>query len=466
MEQHTIKETVSLTGIGLHTGARATITLKPADAGTGVVFARTDLPGAPEVPAKVRYVVNTNRSTTIERGDARVITVEHLLAALAGNHIDNVRVEIDGPEVPIMDGTASPFVELIRKAGRQPQGVAREYFVVKDLISYTDEETGAEFIAMASDRFELTTMIDFDSDFLEQQFAELNDMDDFNKEIAPCRTFVFLREIESLADQGLIKGGDLDNAIVVVDQPVSQSELESLARKLGRPALEVSDTGILNTIKLKFKNEPARHKLLDVIGDLCLLGVPIQGKIVAKKPGHRVNTEFVRRLARHYQEQLKLGNKPDYDPAAPPLFTTAQIERILPHRHPFLLVDKIISLTDTVVVGIKNITYDQYFFKGHFPGNPIMPGVLQIEAMAQTGGVLALSTKEDPENWDTFFLKIRDAKFKHFVVPGDTMIIKMELVEPIRRGICHMRGTVYVGDTITTEADMTALIKRREPNDT
>ncbi len=465
MKQHTIKKEVSISGVGLHSGEKATLTIKPAAENTGFVFKRVDLEGSPAIPAKVRYVVQTNRSTTLGKGKATIMTVEHLLAALTGMQIDNAILEVSGPEVPILDGSAGPFVELLAQAGRQEQEADCKSFVVKEPITFVDEQSGAEFMAFPSDKFEITSMIDFNSDVLGQQFAQLDDIQDFKTEIAHCRTFVFLREVAYLADQDLIKGGDLDNAIVIVDKVLSEKEMLSLAAKLDRPALTVTDSGILNNIELQYKNEPARHKLLDIIGDLSLLGVPIQGKIVAKKPGHRVNTEFVKVLNKHYQEQLKLGNKPDYDPDIPPYLDTIGVQKMLPHRHPFLLVDKILTLTDEEVVGIKNITHDQYFFRGHFPNNPIMPGVLQIEAMAQTGGILALSTTEDPENWDTFFLKIDQAKFKHFVVPGDTMIIKMELLSPIRRGICQMRGTIYVGNKITTEADLTAIIKRRKNDD-
>lgn len=465
MKQHTIQQDVTVKGVGLHSGKISTCTIKPAPINTGFVFIRVDLEGQPKIPAKVRFVVDTNRSTTLGRSGATIMTVEHLLSALVGNGIDNAFLEISGPEVPILDGSAGPFVEAVKQAGVLEQDAPKKYFVIKEPITFTDEETGTEFLALPSDHFEVTSMIDFNSEVLGQQFAQLNRIEDFNTEIATCRTFVFLREVEYLADQNLIKGGDLDNAIVVVDKVMSPADLKSLAAKLNRPTLEVTDSGILNNLQLKYQNEPARHKLLDVIGDLALLGVNIQGKIIAKKPGHRMNTEFVKILNKHYQDELKLKNKPHYDPDIPPVMDTVAIEKMLPHRHPFLLVDKILTLSETEVVGIKNITFDQYFFRGHFPNNPIMPGVLQIEAMAQTGGILALSTTEDPENWDTFFLKISDAKFKSFVVPGDTMIIKMELLTPIRRGICNMRGTIYVGNRIATEAELTAIIKRRKNDD-
>ncbi len=462
MNQHTIKKEVSISGVGLHSGKKATLNIKPAEANTGLVFKRIDLDGAPTIPAKVKFVVATNRSTTLGRGNATIMTVEHLLSALTGMQIDNAVLEVSGPEVPILDGSARLFVDILEQAGRKEQDVERKKFVVKEPISFVDEETGAEFMAFPSDKYQITSMIDFDSEVLGQQFAELKDIDEFKSDFAACRTFVFLREVAYLADQNLIKGGDLDNAIVIVDKVLPEQEMLSLAAKLDRPALTVTDKGILNNTALKYNNEPARHKLLDVMGDLALLGVSICGKIVAKKPGHRVNTDFVKLLSKQYQTQLKLGDKPEYDPSVPPLMDNVAVQKVLPHRHPFLLVDKIISMTSDEVVGVKNVTHDEYFFPGHFPNNPIMPGVLQIEAMAQTGGILALSTTEDPENWDTFFLKIDEAKFKSFVVPGDTMIIKLKLLSEIKRGICQMHGTIYVGNRIATEANLTAIIKRRK----
>ncbi len=462
MKQHTIKKEVSISGVGLHSGKKATLTIKPADANTGFVFKRMDLEDAPSIPAKIKFVVETNRSTTLGRGKATIMTVEHLLSALTGMEIDNALLEVSGPEVPILDGSAKLFVTLLAQAGRAEQEAERKEFVIKEPMTFVDEESGAEFMAFPAEKYQVTSMIDFDSEVLGQQFAELADIKDFKADIAACRTFVFLREVAYLADQNLIKGGDLDNAIVIVDKVLPEQEMLSLAAKLDRPALTITDKGILNNTALQYNNEPARHKLLDVVGDLALLGVPIKGKIVAKKPGHRVNTEFVKILNKQYQNQLKLGDKPAYDSSIPPLLDNVAVQKILPHRHPFLLVDKIISMTEDEVVGIKNVTHDEYFFPGHFPNNPIMPGVLQIEAMAQTGGILALSTTEDPHNWDTFFLKIDDAKFKNFVVPGDTMIIKLKLLTEIKRGICQMHGTIYVGNKIAAEADLTALIKRRK----
>ncbi|MFN7116201.1 MAG: bifunctional UDP-3-O-[3-hydroxymyristoyl] N-acetylglucosamine deacetylase/3-hydroxyacyl-ACP dehydratase [Saprospiraceae bacterium] len=460
-KQNTIQQSVSVSGVGLHTGSKVTLTFQPAPENHGIRFKRVDLEGAPVVAAEVSRVVSTQRGTTIKTGEAQVSTVEHVLAALAGLQVDNVLLEIDGPEVPIMDGSARPFVQAIRQAGIMVQNEEREYFEIQEPIFFRDEETGSEMMALPSEKFEVTTLIDFNSDVLGQQYAELRDIADFEQEIASCRTFVFLHELEFLFKQNLIKGGDLDNAIVIVDRVVSQEELDKLAQMLGKPSVKVEKEGILNTLQLHFRNEPARHKLLDVVGDISLLGVPIKGRIVATKPGHRTNAEFTKLLKKHYQEQRKLKGKPRYNPDEEPLFNTQRIEEWLPHRHPFLLIDKIIELSENHVVGVKNVTFNEYYFQGHFPNNPVMPGVLQIEAMAQTGGILALSTVEDPGNWDTYFLKIENAKFKNKVVPGDTVLFKMELLSPIRRGIVQMQGTAYVGNKIVSEAELTAQIVKR-----
>ncbi len=461
MNQHTIKRSVAVSGVGLHTGQKVTITFQPAPVNHGYKFKRVDLEGTPVVNADVNRVVSTQRGTTIQSGEAIVSTVEHALSALAGLQVDNILMEIDGPEVPIMDGSALPFVEAIQEAGIEEQDAKREYFEIEEPITYRDEESGLEMTALPADRFEVITMIDFNSKTLGQQYASINDLGDYAEEIAPSRTFVFLREIEMLLEQNLIKGGDLDNAIVIADQTISQDKLDALASKLGKPSVRVEQEGILNTIKLKYRNEPARHKLLDVIGDTALLGKPIKGRILATKPGHTTNVEFTKLLKKHYLEQRKLKGKPKYDPNKAPVFTIEQVSQWLPHRFPFLLIDKIIELSDTHVVGVKSVTFNESYFQGHFPGNPVMPGVLQIEALAQTGGILALSTVEDPGNWDTYFIKIDNAKFKHKVVPGDTLILKMELLAPIRRGICQMQATAYVGNKIVSEGELTAQIVKR-----
>ncbi|MFK8105320.1 MAG: bifunctional UDP-3-O-[3-hydroxymyristoyl] N-acetylglucosamine deacetylase/3-hydroxyacyl-ACP dehydratase [Saprospiraceae bacterium] len=462
MRQHTIKKTVSVNGVGLHTGENVTMTFKPAPVNHGYKFQRVDLATAPIISAEVGRVVSTNRGTTIKNGEAQVSTIEHALSALTGLSIDNVLIEIDGPETPILDGSAIGFVKELEKAGLEEQDADREFFEILAPIHYKDEETGAELMALPSDHYEVTTMIDFDSPVLGHQYASLDNLDNYKSEIASCRTFVFLHELELLLSQDLIKGGDLDNAIVIVDRVMSQDELDALAKKLDKPSIKVEKEGILNTIALHFRNEPARHKLLDVIGDMALIGKPIKGKIVATKPGHTANVEFAKLLRKQYQEQRRLKGKPKYDPLLEPVYDIVQISKRLPHRYPFLLIDKITEISDHHVVGVKNVTFNEDFFQGHFPGNPVMPGVLQIEAMAQTGGLLALSTVPDPENWDTYFLKIDSAKFKNKVVPGDTILFKLELLHPIRRGIFQMQGTAYVENKIVSEAILTAQINKRD----
>lgn len=461
MNQHTIQKPVSFSGIGLHTGKYVNATLLPAPENHGRVFKRVDLEDQPLVKADVSRVVSTNRSTVLQKGDAQVGTVEHLLSALTGLGIDNVLIEIDGPEVPILDGSAMPFVKMIEEAGIEKQNELCEFFQIEEPISYRDELTGSELVVIPADRFQVTTMIDFNSEILGQQYAYLDNLNKYSKEIAPCRTFVFLHDLEYLLGQDLIKGGDLDNAIVIADRPVHQEQLDQLAHKLSKPSIKIDKEGVLNTVQLRFQNEPARHKLLDVIGDLSLVGLPIKGRVVATKPGHKVNVEFAKILKNKYLEQIKLKGKPKYDPNKPALFDAVAISKLLPHRHPFLLVDKIIEITKTSVVGIKNVTFDEYFFQGHFPNNPVFPGVLQVEALAQTGGILALSLQEDPGNWDTYFVKIDKTKFKQKVLPGDTLILKMELLAPIRRGIVQMQGTAYVGDNIVSEGELTAQIVKR-----
>lgn len=461
MKQRTIKKPVSLSGVGLHTGSVVNITFTPAPEDHGYKFVRTDLDDQPVIHADVNRVVSTDRNTCLQMGDAQVKTVEHALSALRGLGIDNALIEIDGPEVPIMDGSALPFVEALERAGIEDQEVDREYFVIEEPIVYRSEDGSTEIMALPSENFEITTMIDFNSPVLGQQYASLNDLEHYAQEIAPCRTFVFLHELEALIDRDLIKGGDLENAIVIVDRPVKQSTLNGLASKLGKPSIEVAEEGILNTLKLQFKNEPARHKLLDIIGDTSLLGKPIKGRIIATKPGHRANIEFTKLLKKAYLEQRKLRGKPKYDPTVDPVMDNVKIAEWLPHRYPLLLVDKIIELNKDFVVGVKSVTFNEYFFQGHFPGNPVMPGVLIIEALAQTGGILAMHNVGDPGQWDTYFIKIDNVKFKQMVQPGDTLLLKMELMAPIRRGICQMQATAYVGNKIAAEGELTAQIMKR-----
>ena len=460
MNQHTIGKAISVSGTGLHTGKSVTITFHPAPEHHGFKFKRVDLDNQPVLPADVSRVVSTNRGTTIKVAEAQISTVEHVLSALIGAGLDNVLIEIDGPEAPIMDGSAKPFLQAVQQAGIVAQEAEREYLEITEPIQYRDEVTGTELLALPADDFEITTMIDFNSPALGQQYAKLKSLDRYEEEIAPCRTFVFLREIEQLLGQGLIQGGDLDNAIVIADRDMEQAELDHLAGKLGKPSMKVKE-GVLNTTQLHFGNEPARHKLLDVIGDLALIGAHIKGKIVATKPGHTANVEFGKMLKAHMREQRKLRGIPKYDPTAKPVMDNIEVAKWLPHRHPFLFVDKITELSDKHVVGVKNVTFNEWFFPGHFPDNPVFPGVIQIETMAQIGGILALSTVPDPGNWDTYFLKIDNAKFKHMVRPGDTFVVKLELTSPIRRGIVQMQAYAYVGNKLACEAELMAQIVNR-----
>lgn len=460
MKQTTLKGPVTLSGVGLHTGAVVNMTLQPAAENHGYKFKRLDIEGQPIVDADVDNVVDTSRGTTIEQNGARVYTVEHILAALAGLEIDNVLIELDGPEIPIMDGSAEIFVDEITKTGFIEQDVEREYFVVPSNIHYVEEEKGLEMIAMPLDDYRLTVMVDYNSPILGSQHASITNLKEFRKEIAASRTFCFLHELEMLLSQNLIKGGDLSNAIVIVDRHVDSSELEHLAQLFNKPKVEVRKEGILNNVDLRYQNEPARHKLLDLIGDLALIGMPIKAQIMAARPGHAANVAFAKKIKALIKKKKNKADVPQYDPNKKPVYEHAEISKILPHKFPFLLVDKVIELTANHVVAVKNITGDQYFFQGHFPENPIMPGVLQIEALAQAGGVLVLSKVPDPENYSTYFMKIDNAKFKEKVIPGDTLVLRMELIAPIRRGVCIMKGSAYVGDKLVTEAEMVAQVIR------
>ncbi|MFZ5939163.1 MAG: bifunctional UDP-3-O-[3-hydroxymyristoyl] N-acetylglucosamine deacetylase/3-hydroxyacyl-ACP dehydratase [Bacteroidota bacterium] len=459
-KQRTLKEPVSFTGKGLHTGVDVTLTLNPAPDSHGYVFKRTDLPGQPLIHALAENVTDTSRGTTLEENGAKVHTVEHVLAALAGMSIDNALIEIDGPETPILDGSAQYYVEGIARTGTVEQHTDRKFFVLKEKLEYYDEEKNIHIIAYPDKIQSINVLIDYNSKVLGNQYASLEDINDFRAEIAPCRTFVFLHELEYLAKNNLIKGGDLDNAIVIVDREVTQPELDRLAELFNKPRVEVQKEGILNNIELRFPNEPARHKLLDMVGDLSLVGRWFRAKIIATRPGHTANTEFARLLRQMMKKEALKKSVPVYNPNVPPVIDINGIRKSLPHRPPFLLIDKVIHLDEKCVIAVKNVTMNEPFFVGHFPDEPIMPGVLQVEALAQAGGMLVLGTVEDPENYATYFMKIDKVKFKQKVVPGDTLILKADLLEPIRRGIAQMYGEIFVGDKLVAEGELMAQIIR------
>ncbi|GAA4469041.1 bifunctional UDP-3-O-[3-hydroxymyristoyl] N-acetylglucosamine deacetylase/3-hydroxyacyl-ACP dehydratase [Nemorincola caseinilytica] len=460
--QHTLKNAVTLHGVGLHTGKEVTMTMRPANPGHGIRFQRIDLPEKPVVKADVDFVVDTSRGTTIEYNGARVSTIEHTMAALVGMGIDNVLIEMDGPEVPIMDGSAREFMEAIESSGIEEQEAKRIVYTIDSNIHYYDPVKKVDMLAIPANDYQVTALIDFNSPVLGTQHAVLRHITEFRTEIGPCRTFCFLHELEYLLDNNLIKGGDLNNAIVVVDKIVAPEELQRLAKVFNKQKIEVKQEGILNNVQLHFSNEPARHKLLDVIGDLALAGHSIKAHIIASRPGHATNVEFAKKIKQYIKKNKHIADIPHYDPSQQAIYDINHIVKVLPHKFPFLFVDKIIELSDNHVVGVKSVTFNEHFFQGHFPGNPVMPGVLQIEALAQTGGILALNNISDPENYDTYFLKIDKVKFKNIVRPGDTLILKMELLSPIRRGIVEMKGTTYVGNKLATEAELVAQLIRKD----
>ncbi len=463
-KQRTLKESIVFNGVGLHTGEAVTMEICPAADNHGYKFQRFDLENQPIIKADVDYVVATDRGTTLEQHGARVYTTEHVLAALYACQVDNALIKINGPEIPIMDGSAILFVNEIERVGFEDQTADRDYFVLNENIPWEDVEKGIEFLAIPDVHYRLTVMVDYNSPILGTQHASMYQLGDFKKEIAKCRTFVFLRELEYLASNNLIKGGDLDNAIVLVDRmDVAQEELDRLAKLLGKDKLQISidGIGVLNSTKLQYENEPARHKLLDIVGDLALVGKPIKAHILAARPGHSGNVRFAKVLKEQIKKQQNQGRH--FDLTKDPVYDINDIERILPHRYPFLMVDKIIEIQENSILGVKNITMNEPQFTGHFPGNPVFPGVLQIEAMAQVGGIFALTKVEDPHLYSTYFMKIDNVRFKQKVMPGDTVVFELVLTSPIRRGLVEMSGKAYVNGKVVSEASMLAqIIKDKE----
>jgi UDP-3-O-[3-hydroxymyristoyl] N-acetylglucosamine deacetylase/3-hydroxyacyl-[acyl-carrier-protein] dehydratase len=460
VKQRTLKHPVHLMGVGLHTGAVVNLHLCPAPEHHGYKFQRMDMEGQPIIPADCHLVTTTQRGTTLELNGAKVHTTEHVLAALYGSEVDNVLIQIDGPEMPIMDGSAYPFLQAIESVGFVDQNADRQYFELKRNLTFEDKDRGIEMLAVPTQggEFRVTVMVDYNSPILGTQHAHMYQLQDFKEEIARCRTFVFMRELEKLAEHGLIKGGSLDNAIVMVDKECTTDDIAALLKKIGREPMDikVEGIGVLNTVKLQYENEPARHKLLDIVGDLALTGKFIKGHILAARPGHFGNVEFAKMI----KDLIKAEkNEPAYfDLSQTPIFDINQISAMLPHRYPFLLVDKILEMDNESIVGVKNVTMNEPFFQGHFPNNPVMPGVLQIEAMAQVGGIFALSQVEDPECYSTYFMKIDGVKFKQKVIPGDTVVFKLRLISPIRRGLVNMSGVAYVNGREVSEATMLAQV--------
>lgn len=459
-KQKTLAASFSLKGKGLHTGLDIEITFNPAPENHGYKIKRTDLEGQPVIDALAEHVVATQRGTVLKKNDVQVSTIEHAMAALYALEIDNCLIEVNAPEFPILDGSARYFVEGIQKVGSVEQNAPRDYYIVKHKIEVKDEASGASLIILPDEKFSVNVLISFDSPVLNNQFASMNDLSEFPSELAASRTFVFVREIEMLLNNNLIKGGDLDNAIVIYDQKLPQESLDKLADMMNVPHLNLTELGYINHEPLVFDNEPARHKLLDVIGDVALIGKPIRGRIIATHPGHKINNQFARMIRKDIKQNEVQA--PVYDPNREPVMDINRIRELLPHRYPFLLVDKIIEIGGNYIVGVKNITANEPFFQGHFPQEPVMPGVLQVEAMAQTGGLLVLNSVDEPERYSTYFMKIDGVKFRRKVVPGDTLIFRLELLAPIRRGISTMKGYVFVGDTLVSEAEFMAQIVKNK----
>ena len=464
--QTTIKKDISLKGVGLHTGKEVNLTFKPAKANTGYIFKRIDLKEKPEIEANINYVFNTDRGTCLNKDDIRIQTTEHVLAALVGLEIDNVSIELDASEPPIMDGSSKFFVEALESVGKKDLEEKRKEFVVRDIISYKEPKSGSEITVIPSSEYQITTMVDFGTKILGTQNATMNSIKNFKDDISNSRTFSFLHEIEMLLNKGLIKGGDLNNAIVYVDKPLSDSTMKKLKKAFNKDDIKVNPNGILDNLTLHHPNEAARHKLLDVVGDLALIGTKIRGRVIATKPGHHVNTEFARKMntvIEEAKEERKLGIKISKIPnieGKKPIMDSEKIKEILPHRDPFLFIDEIYELNENDILGLKHVKADEYYFDGHFPDYPILPGVIIVEAMAQIGGILVLTKVPDPENYLTFFAKIDKVKFKNKVFPGDTIIFKCNLLNPVRRGICHMKGLAFVNDRLCAEAELIAQITK------